>query len=490
MLPPSLNPSNHDNPSESFSLSNLKLDSDFLKYQWKFTNCTEFCEAFGIGNKALLEAVFEKIKNLTIEGSDAQLFQQLYQDEQTPLFIKKIIAFPEFKAYLITRNAEHCISLISEKISYCAHYKTQLAHIISLFKTKPVEACIALVRFTHSAKTLPEGEQKNQLLWLIDQTRQAWYKENFLIHHALNGSFLNAYLDTHPQWLPCIDFILTIAKNNHDLTADQLSEILSLIHYNTTLFCEALSQTEVVHQFDAKLFDVFLIKQPDALPDFLKLTQHRIDRFTLWSNWIALLPSSAPLIFIHWQNHLNHLSTESASQEKVFFQLAHNVDNGIISLSEQSKKALEKINLSIQTLKKPALTNHEKDALPEAKRYILTEMALLFSVKACGWMTGSMWWKQALASKIHNQYIAKCLKVEKIEQTTFEQVKYNLYSLIGKPLSGNRMFKYTANESFKKTFLNGFKIYSDKKASKQYCTHLKNPTMTDAEFYERVLAKP
>lgn len=490
MLPPSLNPSNQDKSNNSFSLSNLELESDFLKYQWEFTTCTEFCEAFGIRNKALLEAVFEKIKNLVSEGSDEQLFQQLYQDVHTPLFIKKIIAFQEFKAYLITRNAEHCISLLSEKISYCAHYKTQLTHIISLFKTKPVEACVALVRFTHSAETLPEGEQKNQLLWLIDQTRQAWYKENYLTHHALKSPFLKEYLNTNPQWTPCVDFILMIAKQNSSLSFEHYSELLCLIHLNSALFCEALSQTALIHQLDLTLLNDFILKNPNDLENLLKLTQHRVDRFTIWTHWLTLVPSGAALILTHWQNHLNHFSGELCSQEKVLLHLSQDIDNGISPLPKQGKIELEKTILSVEALKKPDLTNREKDKLPETKRHFLTEMALLFSVKTSCFLASASLLEHATMIEIYNRKIAGPLKTQKVEQTYFKSAVYNLYLPFRKPFSGNRIFEHTANESFKTSFLNGFKIFRKKEVAEQYFDHITNPKMTDAEFYERVLAKP
>jgi hypothetical protein len=150
---------------------------------------------------------------------------------------------------------------------------------------------------------------------------------------------------------------------------------------------------------------------------------------------------------------------------------------------------LEKLVETTRVLTKPILTNREKDNLPEKKRYLLTEMALLFSVKfTCLLSLSSI--ETPLAAELYNRKIAPCLKKPKIENTYFDNFCYGVYASVGRPLSGNRIFEYTAEESFKKTFLNGFKLFKDREVGKQYYEHLRNPKMSDAEFYERVLARP
>jgi hypothetical protein len=472
------------------SLHLLQSLQDPLAYPWKFTTCAEFCEEFGIRNKTLLIAVFEKIKKLGISEQNPQVFERLYSDVSTPEFIKKIMVFPEFGQYLATQNADHCLSLLSKRIETCAQYKKKLAYIVSLFKSQPIEACLALIRFTHSAETLPEGEEKNQLRWLLGQTRQAWYKENYLIRHALTSPFLQTYLNTHPQWTPCIDFILTLSKEQKNLSPENWKALLSLAHFNTPLFCEAMSQAAIIHTLDLNLLTPFLSTHPNALEDFLKLSQHHEQRFLAWAAWLKIMPSNAPLIFSYWQNHLSHLTVESDCSKNALQDLLEAMNLGNLVLDPLSIQLLEKLIESTRVLSKPILTNREKDKLPDKKRYLLTEMVLLCSVKfACSYLSFGLI-EATIAGEFYNRKIAPCLNKAKLPETGFDNVCYAAYASVGKPLSGNRIFEYTAEESFKKTFLNGFKLFTDRKVGKQYYEHLRNPKMTDAEFYERVLARP
>lgn len=476
--------------SSSLSLESFQPKPGFLSHSWGFTNCTEFCEEFGIRNKTLLQSVFEKIKRLSTEEADPKVFERLYQASNTPLFIKKIMAFPEFIQYLSSQNADHCLGLLSKRIQTCERHKKLVSHIIALFKKQPTQACLALVRFTQSADALPAGEEKNQLLWLLAQTKHAWYKENYLVHHALNSSFLVDYLNTHPHWAPCVDFVLTLVKDKTNFSVSEWDNILGLAHYNTTVFCETLSEMAVINLLDLSLFNVFLRSQPESLEDFLKLSQNHPARFTAWVEWVMILPQQANIFFSCWQNHLVHLADESANQEKALATLTQKIKTGELCLSPENKQAFDTLIQNHLAFQQKTLTNREKDQLPEAKRYLITEMLLLGSVKATCWAFGASLYMPSLIYELYNQKIAPKLGTPPTSETGFDPAFYGMYAAVGKPLSGNRIFEYTGQESFKNTFLNGFKLFKCPGVGKQYFEHVNSPKISDAEFYERVLAKP
>lgn len=486
---PDLSIEKNDNQIQ-FTLPSFNSEHDFLVYDWQFTNCAEFCQTFGIKKTALLHAVFEKIELLAGDQNQSQIFERLYLDQNTPLFIKKIIDFPEFKAYLSTHNVEHCHTILNQRLKTCAQSKKQLANIVALFKTQPTAACLALIRFTHSVEALPDGDERNQLRWLLIQTKQAWYKENFLIRHALNSPFLEEYLNTHPQWIPCVDFVLDLLKKQDSLSNKQWEELLACAHYNSFIFCETLSQSSLIHDVDLTLFNDFLIKHPEHLDDFLKLSQHHKTRFTVWSEWIKILPEHANIIIMHWQNHLPHLLNESSQSEKALSELKNALEKSIITLSAEHFSAFQALLRTQVILKEKSLTNREQDTLPENKRHLITELILLSSVKASCWVFGVGLYSPALVYELYNQKVAPKIGTSLVTETGFDSSFYGVYASVGKPFSGNRIFEYTANESFKQTFLNGFKLFKDAKAGKQYFEHLHQPKMSDAEFYTRVLAKP
>lgn len=473
-----------------FTLPNFNSEHDFLVYDWPFTNCAEFCQTFSIKKPPLLNAVFKKIELLADEQNQTQIFERLYLDQNTPLFIKKIINFPEFKAYLSTHNIEYCHAILSKRLDTCEQSKKQLANIVTLFKDQPTEACLALIRFTHSVDTLPDSDERNQLRWLLAQTRKAWYKENFLISHALNSPFLEDYLNTNPQWTPCVDFVLDLLKKQATLTTKQWDELLECAHYNASLFFETLSQSPFIHDINFILFNDFLIKYPQHLDDFLKLSQHHENRFTVWSEWLKILPDKAGIIFSHWQNHVSRLSNESINLEKSLTLIEKALANRELVLSPENVSTFQTLIQTYLTLKHKALTSRERDKCPENKRYLITELMLLGSVKATCWAFGVGLYSPALAYELYNQQIAPKLGTSQVTETGFDCSFYSVYASVGKPFSGNRIFEYTANESFKQTFLNGFKLFKDGKVGKQYFEHLHRPQMTDAEFYTRVLAKP
>ena len=480
------------NTSKSILNSIATSQDNLLLYPWKFTTCTEFCKEFGIQNKLLLTAVFEKIKNLSSDKNSDQIFAQLYEDPQNYEFIKKILSFPEFKTYLDHHDTNHCLPIftqLSKRITTCAHYKKQLAGMLALFKTEPTEACLALVRFTHSVETLPEGEDKIQLHWLLEQTRLAWYQENYLVKHALASPFLEAYLNTHPRWAPCVDSILELLNKNTPPSSEDWGKILLLTHYNSSLFCHALSQSVRVNKMDLALFDSLVTTRPESLENLLTLTQHHEARFSAWAQWVKILPQHAGIIFAHWQNHLSRLVhlTESAQQETALRNLILAKKNGVLALDAENVTALEKLLEIYHANGTPALTCREKEKLPQVKRNILSEMLLLSLVKTTCWTLGAGLYTPGLIYEIYNQKIAPRLGTPKTRETGFDPAFYGMYSMVGRPFSGNRIFEYTGQESFKKTFLNGFKLLSQPKIGKQYFEHLNKPTMTDAEFYERVL---
>ncbi len=479
-----------NNTIDQFTLPVFSSEHAFLVYDWQFSNCTEFCQEFGIKKTPLLNAVFKKIELLAGEENQTQIFERLYLDTNTPLFIKKIIQFPEFKAYLRTHNIEHCHTVLTKRLETCEQSKKQLTSIIALFKDQPTQACLALIRFTHSVDTLPDGDERNQLRWLLMQTKQAWYKENFLVSHAFNSPFLKEYLNTHPEWTPCVDFVLSLLKEHASLSPEQWEHMLGCAHYNAPLFCEVLSQFAFIQDLNLDLFNDFLIKHPEHLEDFLKLSQHHKTRFTVWSDWIKILPKQAGIIFAHWQNHLTHLSDESSNSEKALFIIEDALKKHALVLSEEHLSTFQSLLQTHLVLKEKNLTNREQDRLPENKRYLITELMLLSSIKATCWIFGVGLYSPSLIYELYNQKIAPKLGTSLMTETGFDSAYYGVYASVGKPWAGNRIFEYTAHESFKQTFLNGFKLFKDPKVGKQYFEHLHKPQMADAEFYKRVLAKP
>lgn len=486
---PDLSIAPNDN-ANLFTLSNFTSEHDFLVYDWQFTTCSEFCQEFGIKKPSLLTAVFKKIELLAGEENQIHIFERLYLDTNTPLFIKKIIHFPEFKSYLCTHNTEHCHTILAKRLETCEQSKKQLASIVALFKTQPTEACLALIRFTHSVDALPDSDERNQLRWLLEQTKKAWYKENFLVSHALNSPFLKDYLKTNPQWVPCVDFVLSLLKEHASLSPEQWDNMLGCAHYNAPLFCETLSQASFIQDLNLILFNDFLIKHPQHLEDFLKLSQHHKTRFTVWSEWIKMLPEQAGIIFAHWQNHLPHLSDESTDSEMALSSLGNALQKCAFVLSAEHLANFQSLLQTHHVLKEKTLTSRERDKLPENKRHLITELMLLGSVKVSCWIFGLGLYSPALVYELYNQQVAPKLNTPKVTETGFDSSFYGVYASVGRPFSGNRLFEYTAQESFKQTFLNGFKLFKDAKAGKQYCEHLHHPKMTDAEFYTRILAKP
>lgn len=488
MLPDLNLTTNDDVPTVTFSA--LLPEEDFLIYDWRFTTCHEFCQEFGIKTPTLLNAVFKKVESLAGQENQTQIFERLYFNQNTPLFIKKILHFPEFKEYLNTHNIEDYHAILCKRLETCAQSKKQLAQIVDLFKIQPIQACLALLRFTQSVDALPESEEKNQLHWLLDKTRQAWYKENLLVCHALNSPFIEEYLNTHPQWTPCVDIILTLLKKHASLTRTEWDSLLEYAHYNSPLFCETLSQSPFISQIDLRLFSDILIKNSEHLENFLNLSQHHENRFTVWSEWIKILPQNAGTILLHWQNNLSRLSDESADLENALAEIDNALKSQTLNIRAEDVSAFQALIQIHLTLKHKSLTNRERDKLPENKRYLITELMLLGSVKASCWIFGVGLYSPALVYELYNQKIAPKLGTSKTTETGFDSSFYGVYASIGKPFSGNRLFEYTAHESFKQTFLNGFKLFKDPKAGKQYFEHLNTPKMTDTEFYTRVLAKP
>ncbi len=476
--------------SNTLSLNAFQSEHDFLSHPWTFTNCEEFCQEFGIRNKIFLQSVFEKIKQLSADEEDPKIFERLYQAPHLPIFLKKIIAFPEFTEYLSTQTANHCFSILTKRIEACENHKKQLTFIIDLFKKHPTQACLAFVRFTHSVDTLPIGEEKKQLIWLLEQTKQAWYKENYLVSHALTSPFLQDYLNTHPHWTPCVDFVLTLIKEQTHYLTTEWENILGLAHYNTPVFCEILSQSPLINQLDLSLFNSFVSTHPDNLDAFLNLSQHHAARFTVWAEWICLIPEQAAVIFCYWQNHLVHLSDEMPHQEKALTGLLQSIKTGALLLSSENTLALEILIQNHFAVKQSALTNREKDKLPEAKRYLITEMVLLLSVKITCWAFGAGIYMPALLCELYNQKIAPKIGTQPTPETGFDPAYFGMYAAVGKPLAGNRIFEYSGQDNFKQTFLNGFKLFKCPEIGKQYFEHLNRPQMTDTEFYKRVLAKP
>jgi hypothetical protein len=476
-------------PASPLSFAGFNLENSPLDYPWKFNTCTEFCQEFNIKNKKLLTAVFDKIKALGTEENHPEAFYRLYAEANLPDFIKKIIIFPEFSTFLKTHNADHCLQLLNKRLSTCVQHKKQLAHIITLFKTDPSEACLALVRFTHSVDTLPEGEEKNQASWLLEQTKQTWYQENYLVRHALNNPFLQDYLKTHPHWTPSVDFILTLIKQHASLSENNWETFLSLAQYNTPIFCELISQSAEMNQLDLALFNELLGSHPENLDLCLKVSQHHPARFNAWAEWASLLPEQAGKMFNYWQNQLGHLTNDSDSLEKALTKLLNKVQNHTLTLTPPNQLAFDKLIQAHLALKKIPLTNREKDRLPETKRYLLTELVLLTTVKATCWTLGASLYMPALIYELYNQKIAPKLGTPLTPETGFDPAFYGMYAAVGKPFSGNRIFEYTGQDSFKQTFLNGFKLFKNSDVGKKYFDHVNRPEITDAEFYERILAK-
>ncbi len=483
----SLLPNLSSTSSSSLNLNALSdaypdLAHNPLIYPWRFKTCAEFCQEFGIQDKNLLLAVFHKVRKLG--ENDPLVFQRLYGDGATPHFIQKILDFPEFKQYLSNNNADHCMALLSRRIELCEHYKKQLAHIVRLFKTEPAQACLALVHFTHSAENLPEGEEKNQLRWLLEQTRQAFYQENYLLPHALNSPFLKSYLNTNPQWTPCVDFLLEILKQEKTLSAESWEAILRLTAYQPALFCAGLSQSFPIDKLDLSLLSDFLSTHPQSLEDFLSLSQNHKARFTTWVDWAMRLPEQSDQIFSFWQNQLSQLSQLTCLNSEY---LNHQAALQRLSLLPQKSAALKALFRAHNAVNKPSLTNREKDKSPEKKRYVLTEMMLLFSVKSACWLSGAIRYTPALMGELYNEKISPILGTRRIAETGFDSAFYAMNASVGKPFSGNRIFEYTADEPLSQTFLNGFNLFKGKGIGKQYTEHLQDPQMSDAEFYARIL---